>query len=88
MPAAGDSVWLLVGTYLTDGRTLFRVQHAIPGTSEEDPLLELEDCRTLELILCTRRALDRLGLRRVDPTGRTRRLPGSRRAGSALPAAR
>jgi hypothetical protein len=84
--ADGDEAQLLVGRYLTDGRTLFRVQHAIPGDDGEDPLLELEDCRTLELILCSRRALERLGLREVDagqprgPGGRTRagRLAGRR----------
>ncbi len=59
------------GTYLTDGRSLFRVQHAITeadGLDLEEPLLELEDCATLELILCSAGALERLGLRPVDPS--------------------
>jgi hypothetical protein len=58
------------GTYLTDGRSLFRIQHAITeadGLDLEEPLLELEDCATLELILCSAGALERLGLRPVDP---------------------
>jgi hypothetical protein len=58
------------GTYLTDGRSLFRVQHKITdaeGLHLQEPLLELEDCRTLELILCSASALERLGLRPVTP---------------------
>jgi hypothetical protein len=61
-----------VGTYLTDGRSLFRVQHAITDADglhlHGDALLELEDCRTLELILCSAGALERLGLRPVRPS--------------------
>ena len=59
------------GTYLTDGRSLFRVQHAITeaeGLHLPEPLLELEDCKTLELILCSAGALERLGLRPVTPS--------------------
>jgi hypothetical protein len=61
----------ITGTYLTDGRSLFRVQHAITesdGLHLDEPLLELEDCATLELILCSAGALERLGLRPVDPS--------------------
>ncbi|HVW46977.1 MAG TPA: hypothetical protein VHA76_07990 [Solirubrobacterales bacterium] len=36
------------GSYITDGRRLFR---CILG--ERGPMLMLEDCRTLELILCS-----------------------------------
>lgn len=60
------------GTYLTDGRSLFRIQHTITeadGLNLEEPLLELEDCATLELILCSAGALERLGLRAVSPAG-------------------
>jgi hypothetical protein len=62
----------ITGTYLTDGRSLFRVQHAITeaeGLHLDEPLLELEDCATLELILCSAGALERLGLRPVSPSG-------------------
>jgi len=62
----------VTGTYLTDGRSLFRVQHAITeadGVHLDEPLLELEDCATLELILCSADALERLGLRAVCPAG-------------------
>ena len=64
------------GTYLTDGRSLFRVQHAITeadGLHLDEPLLELEDCATLELILCSASALERLGLRPVQPSAGSRR---------------
>jgi hypothetical protein len=63
----------ITGTYLTDGRSLFRVQHAITeaeGLHLDEPLLELEDCATLELILCSAGALERLGLRPVSPAGK------------------
>lgn len=39
-----------VGAYLTDGRALFRVADAL--SSRGELLLELEDCGTLELVLC------------------------------------
>jgi hypothetical protein len=71
----------VTGTYLTDGRSLFRIQHAITeadGLHLEEPLLELEDCATLELILCSAGALERLGLRAVDPSSDGER---ERRAG-------
>lgn len=70
------------GRYLTDGRSLFRVQHTITeadGLHLDEPLLELEDCGTLELILCSTGALERLGLRPVDPE------PGGRAVRSSAP---
>jgi len=76
-PVAEPSI---TGTYLTDGRSLFRVQHAITeaeGLHLEEPLLELEDCSTLELILCSAGALERLGLRPVSPSDRGE-LPAAR----------
>lgn len=38
------------GTYLTDGRSLFRVARIHPDCNSET-LVELEDCRTLELVV-------------------------------------
>jgi hypothetical protein len=70
-PPADDPKPSITGTYLTDGRSLFRVQHAITeadGLHLDEPLLELEDCATLELILCSAGALERLGLRPVSPS--------------------
>ncbi len=75
----------VTGTYLTDGRSLFRVQHAITesdGQHLEEPLLELEDCATLELILCSAGALERLGLRPVDPAADSERERRGERDGS------
>ena len=68
----------ITGTYLTDGRSLFRVQHAITeseGQHLDEPLLELEDCATLELILCSADSLERLGLRPVSPQEPNREHP-------------
>ena len=84
----------ITGTYLTDGRSLFRVQHAITeadGLHLDEPLLELEDCATLELILCSAGALERLGLRPVTPALTARRGPGSEQSedhARALPSRR
>ena len=68
---AHDGAGPLTGRYLTDGRSLFRVQHAITeaeGLHLDEAILELEDCMTLELILCSASALERLGLRPVTPS--------------------
>jgi len=62
------AAWMLGdGTYVTDGATLFRVAHAMPDRSRGELLVELEDCRTLELILCSSRALANLHLATVTP---------------------
>ncbi len=69
-PPCPEEQGTLTGTYLTDGRSLFLVQHTITeseGLHLQEPLLELEDCKTLELILCSAGALARLGLRPVKP---------------------
>lgn len=64
--AAEETVWAPSrGSYITDGTGLFRVADAISTRGEL--FLELEDCRTLELILCPARTVARLGLRRVTP---------------------
>ena len=70
-PRGEEEPGSLTGTYLTDGRSLFRVQHTITETEGlhlQEPLLELEDCKTMELILCSAGALARLGLRPVKPS--------------------
>jgi hypothetical protein len=38
------------GDYLTDGKTLLRVVNTVQGVDCE-PLVEIEDCRTLEVML-------------------------------------
>ncbi len=55
------------GAYLTDGTALFHVAHAISDTASGEMYLELEDCSTLEVVLCPARAVARCGLRSVTP---------------------
>jgi hypothetical protein len=54
-----------IGDYLTDGATLFQVQRLLGGRSRRALLMELQDCATLDLILCPVRPLTELGLRLV-----------------------
>jgi hypothetical protein len=54
------------GAYLTDGGTLYRVAHLLSEGPGGETFLELEDCSTLELVLCPLRTA--LGLRAVTPT--------------------
>ena len=53
-----------VDMYLTDGASLFRVAGTLLGLNE-DMLVELEDCHTLELLLLPAREAPRLGLQPV-----------------------
>lgn len=55
------------GGYLTDGETLFRIERTLLGDAQGDLLVELEDCATLELIVCSARSVAELGLRPVRP---------------------
>jgi hypothetical protein len=62
-----ETVWApSLGTYITDGLGLFRVEDAVSSVGEL--FLELEDCATLELIVCAARTVGELGLRTVVPT--------------------
>ncbi len=56
-----------VGEYLTDGAGLFRVVHAIEDARGKTTLLELEDCRTLQLVLCEAETLSRSQMQAVTP---------------------
>jgi hypothetical protein len=56
------------GTYLTDGAALFRVGQTLPGKLDGGSVLELEDCGTLEILLCSAQTMARAGLRSVTPT--------------------
>jgi hypothetical protein len=61
-----ETVWApSTGTYLTDGAVLYRVADAL--SSRRELFLELEDCRTLELILCAARTLAGPGLSTITP---------------------
>jgi hypothetical protein len=54
----------LAGSYLTDGTSLFRVE-CILARTEDDALVELEDCTSLELIVCSARRIATLDMRLV-----------------------
>jgi hypothetical protein len=56
------------GAYLTDGKTLFRVERTLVDGPQREMFVELEDCATLELIFCSARSIAELGLRIVQPT--------------------
>jgi hypothetical protein len=55
------------GGYLTDGETLFHIERTLVEDARGDLLVELEDCATLELIVCSARSLTQLSLRPVQP---------------------
>lgn len=57
----------LGGGYVTDGETLFHIERTLVEDMRGDLLVELEDCATLELIVCSTRAMAHLGLRPVRP---------------------
>ena len=56
-----------VGQYLTDGAGLFRIVHAIKDARGRTTLLELEDCRSLALILCDPETVSRSPMETVTP---------------------
>jgi hypothetical protein len=55
------------GAYLTDGTTLFYVEHSLSDTANGELFLELEDCVTSDVVLCPARAVMAMGLRAVTP---------------------
>lgn len=55
------------GGYLTDGKTLFHIERTLVEDARGDLLVELEDCATLELIVCSARSVAELGVRPVQP---------------------
>jgi hypothetical protein len=57
----------LDGGYLTDGRALFHVERTLLENPHGELLVELEDCTTLELIVCSAQSLADLGMRPVKP---------------------
>lgn len=62
--------WLPDGSYLTDGKSLFRVERTIVDGPQGELFVELEDCATLELIFCSAQSIAELGLRIVQPAWR------------------
>ena len=55
------------GAYLTDGAALFHVAHTISDSASGELYLELEDCSTLEVVLCPAHAVAGSGFRSVAP---------------------
>lgn len=55
------------GAYLTDGKSLFRVERTVVDDSRGGLFVELEDCSTLELIFCSAGSIAELGLCKVTP---------------------
>jgi hypothetical protein len=55
------------GAYLTDGKSLFRVERTVLDGPQSEVFVELEDCATLELIFCSARSIAELELRAVEP---------------------
>jgi hypothetical protein len=66
-----DTVWAPShGAYITNGAKLFHVEHTLWDNIKGEPFLELEDCDTLEVVLCPAREVTALGLRSVTPAVR------------------
>lgn len=57
------------GGYMTDGEKLFHIERTLVEDGRGDLLVELEECATLELIVCSARSVAELGLRPVKPAG-------------------
>ena len=53
--------------YLTDGQALFHIERTLLEDPHGELLVELEDCVTLELIVCSARSVAELGMRPVQP---------------------
>lgn len=71
---AGDSSPIpFEGGYLTDGETLFHIERTLVEDARGDLLVELEDCATLELIVCSARSVAERGLRPVQPLAHSAR---------------
>lgn len=62
---------LVAGAYVTDGASLFRVEHMHSDRASGKTFIELEDCATMVLSICTRETLAALPLRSVAPTSRS-----------------
>ena len=68
---AGAMVASVDRGYLTDGETLFHIERTLVDNPKGELLVELEDCGTLELIVCSARSVAELGLRPVKPLALT-----------------
>jgi hypothetical protein len=68
---------VVAGAYVTDGASLFRVEHMHSDLASGKTFIELEDCATMVLSICTRETLAALPLRSVVPTSRSQPAHGS-----------
>lgn len=68
---------LAAGDYVTDGSSLFRVEHTLADERSGELYVELEDCGTLELIVCSARALAARRLRCISPVGASKLTGGA-----------
>jgi hypothetical protein len=62
---------VVAGAYVTDGASLFRVEHMHSDPASGKTFIELEDCATMVLSICTRETLAAAPLRSVVPTSRS-----------------
>ena len=67
LPPLPAALALVAGMYVTDGRALLRVEHVRTDPSTGATFVELEDCRTSELSVCTADSLAARPLRGVVP---------------------
>ena len=63
------------GAYITDGCSLLRIEHVHADRASGTTFVELEDCMTLELSVCTAENLGSQPLRSVVPVESPRRQP-------------
>jgi hypothetical protein len=68
---------LAAGDYVTDGSSLFRVEHTLADERSGELYVELENCGTLELIVCSARALAARRLRCISPVGASKLTGGA-----------
>lgn len=54
-------------SYVTDGVTLYHVERLIADRDRGVTLLELEDCASLDVVLCPAKSATAMGLRPVVP---------------------
>lgn len=62
-----ETLALAAGVYVTDGRSLLRIEHVHTDRASGTTFVELEDCVTMELSVCTAETLASQALRSVVP---------------------
>ncbi len=72
LPLSAQTCEFRAGDYVTDGFSLFRVEHTLADERGGELYVELENCGTMELIVCSVQALAAGPLRCVEPVRRER----------------